>query len=176
MSGIAGEMAAAKIVEGYQHPQPKLCPPEMYRVMRLCWKMNPAERPSFSVLHDKLRTKSTMYYATRDLRKEFLRCNLGETHAWQRQRSVSIVGDEVSNRGDTLQLNFEYRHEMPEEQENKTQDLLSTADTESLREFDQEHDPSFQAVLSKSKSSLFRRKKKKEEKEKEPNSKFYVKK
>ena len=121
--------------------------------------MNPAKRPSFSVLHDKLRTKSTMYYATKEQMEEFSMCNLGETQAWQRQLLSC-------SRCDTLQLNFEYQHEMPkEEQENKTQDSQSTADMESLTKLDQdEQGPSLQSVKPTSKIiSFFRTKKKKKE-------------
>ena len=129
--------------------------------------MNPAKRPSFSVLHDKLRTKSMMYYATKEQMEEFSMCNLGETQAWQRQRSIRIVSDDVScSRCDTLQLNFEYQHEMPkEEQENKTQDSQSTADMESLTKLDQdEQGPSLQSAYFQNYQFFSERKKKRRKK------------
>uniref|UniRef100_A0A8C8E154 receptor protein-tyrosine kinase n=1 Tax=Oryzias sinensis TaxID=183150 RepID=A0A8C8E154_9TELE len=33
---------------GYQMPQPDFAPPEMYEIMRMCWNLEPTERPTFS--------------------------------------------------------------------------------------------------------------------------------
>uniref|UniRef100_A0A8C3NFH6 Tyrosine-protein kinase n=1 Tax=Geospiza parvula TaxID=87175 RepID=A0A8C3NFH6_GEOPR len=39
---------------GYRMPQPEQCPPELYELMRQCWKESPEERPTFDFLRSVL--------------------------------------------------------------------------------------------------------------------------
>jgi len=39
---------------GYRMDKPQMCSDEMYELMRQCWKENPTERPSFTVIRKQL--------------------------------------------------------------------------------------------------------------------------
>jgi hypothetical protein len=38
---------AEKVVDGYRLDKPKKCPDDVYTLMRACWDEDPAKRPSF---------------------------------------------------------------------------------------------------------------------------------
>ncbi|XP_013783997.1 mast/stem cell growth factor receptor kita-like [Limulus polyphemus] len=43
-----------KLKNGYRMEKPELCPDDVYNIMQDCWKEEPAERPDFTALVDKL--------------------------------------------------------------------------------------------------------------------------
>ncbi|KAI1231199.1 hypothetical protein IHE44_0008136 [Lamprotornis superbus] len=54
--GMTNPEVIQNLERGYRMPQPDNCPPELYELMRQCWKESPEERPTFefmkSVLED----------------------------------------------------------------------------------------------------------------------------
>ncbi|OPJ71726.1 tyrosine-protein kinase Lck [Patagioenas fasciata monilis] len=54
--GMTNPEVIQNLERGYRMPQPDNCPPELYELMRQCWKERPEERPTFeymkSVLED----------------------------------------------------------------------------------------------------------------------------
>ena len=60
---LNGEQSAVYIMEGGRLDKPPGCPLDMYSVMRACWRELPEDRPSFTSLYDKLKSKSNIYYS-----------------------------------------------------------------------------------------------------------------
>jgi len=48
--GMTNAEVLSQIEKGYRHPQPAICPPEMYEIMLSCWHKNAEERPTFDHL------------------------------------------------------------------------------------------------------------------------------
>jgi hypothetical protein len=42
------------VLAGHRLEQPKLCPDEVYEVMKQCWSDNPKERPSMKEIEEKI--------------------------------------------------------------------------------------------------------------------------
>lgn len=60
-ASLPGEQTAVYVVEGGRLDKPSECPPDLYQLMRNCWKENPQRRPTFTQLHEQLRIKSCAY-------------------------------------------------------------------------------------------------------------------
>ncbi|XP_036252826.1 tyrosine-protein kinase Lck isoform X3 [Molothrus ater] len=52
--GMTNPEVIQNLERGYRMPQPEQCPPELYELMRQCWKENPEERPTFDFLRSVL--------------------------------------------------------------------------------------------------------------------------
>jgi serine/threonine protein kinase len=61
-SSLSGEQTAVYVVEGGRLDKPPGCPPDLFAIMRSCWRRKAEDRPSFAHLSDKLRSKSSIYY------------------------------------------------------------------------------------------------------------------
>ena len=61
-ASLSGEQTAVYVTEGGRLDKPPRCPPDLYSMMKKCWRDDPDERPSFSQLYDKLKSKSSIYY------------------------------------------------------------------------------------------------------------------
>lgn len=53
----------SKISNGYRMPIPRGCPPVVARIMKACWHVDPAKRPSFLLITTLLTTKVQMAQA-----------------------------------------------------------------------------------------------------------------
>ncbi|XP_062392795.1 macrophage colony-stimulating factor 1 receptor 1 [Sardina pilchardus] len=42
------------IQDGYQMSQPDFAPPEMYTIMKMCWNLEPTQRPTFSTIGERI--------------------------------------------------------------------------------------------------------------------------
>lgn len=58
---LPGEQTAVYVAEGGRLDRPSDCPPDLYQVMRNCWKENPQRRPTFAQLHEQIKVKSCAY-------------------------------------------------------------------------------------------------------------------
>lgn len=52
--GLNNREVVEKLEKNYRHPQPSICPDNLYDVMLDCWNKTPAERPSFENLRKTL--------------------------------------------------------------------------------------------------------------------------
>ncbi|XP_057896264.1 tyrosine-protein kinase Lck isoform X4 [Melospiza georgiana] len=52
--GMTNPEVIQNLERGYRMPQPEQCPPELYELMRQCWKESPEERPTFDFLRSVL--------------------------------------------------------------------------------------------------------------------------
>nr|XP_033321453.1 vascular endothelial growth factor receptor 1-like [Megalopta genalis] len=52
--GMEAEIQYQKLIEGYRMEQPEYATPEVYEIMRQCWKAKPTLRPSFTELVDSI--------------------------------------------------------------------------------------------------------------------------
>ncbi|XP_006873403.1 PREDICTED: tyrosine-protein kinase Srms [Chrysochloris asiatica] len=52
--GMTNHETLQQISRGYRLPRPAACPAEVYALMLECWKSSPEERPTFTVLQEKL--------------------------------------------------------------------------------------------------------------------------
>ncbi|XP_078038597.1 PDGF- and VEGF-receptor related [Augochlora pura] len=52
--GMEAEIQYQKLIEGYRMEQPEYATPEVYDIMRQCWKAKPTLRPSFTELVDSI--------------------------------------------------------------------------------------------------------------------------
>lgn len=48
--GMTNSEVLSQLERGYRHPQPAVCPSEMYEIMLSCWKKSAEERPTFDHL------------------------------------------------------------------------------------------------------------------------------
>jgi len=55
--GDSAVIATHRVIEGERMKIPASCPPVLMRVMELCWKENPVDRPNFSEIVDMLKEK-----------------------------------------------------------------------------------------------------------------------
>ncbi|ELT99444.1 hypothetical protein CAPTEDRAFT_172510 [Capitella teleta] len=59
---MSSEQATMYVIEGGRLDKPVGCSPDLYSIMKQCWRELPEERPSFTALYDKLKSKSSIYY------------------------------------------------------------------------------------------------------------------
>ncbi|KAK2170645.1 hypothetical protein LSH36_1g02002 [Paralvinella palmiformis] len=59
---LTGEQSAVYIMEGGRLEKPAGCPVDLFSLMKVCWRELPEDRPSFTALYDKLKSKSSIYY------------------------------------------------------------------------------------------------------------------
>ena len=57
--GMTNPQVVQAVKTGYRMPAPKVCPEQVYKVMRECWKDDAARRPTFEVLQGRLKQLST---------------------------------------------------------------------------------------------------------------------
>ncbi|XP_045699702.1 tyrosine-protein kinase FRK [Phyllostomus hastatus] len=50
-SGMTGAQVIHMLSQNYRLPQPPECPEQLYKIMMMCWKAEPKERPTFETLH-----------------------------------------------------------------------------------------------------------------------------
>ena len=62
-TSLSGEQTAIYVSEGGRLDKPPRCAPDLAAMMKSCWRDRPDERPSFAILYDKLKSKSSIYYA-----------------------------------------------------------------------------------------------------------------
>ena len=62
-STLSAEQAAVYVTEGGRLDKPTGCSPDLFAVIRSCWRDSPDERPSFSIFYEKLKSKSSIYYS-----------------------------------------------------------------------------------------------------------------
>ncbi|ESO04667.1 hypothetical protein HELRODRAFT_78992, partial [Helobdella robusta] len=62
--GMSNCEVIAQLDRGYRHPKPPSCSPEMYEIMKMCWKKEPEERPTFEYLYSVMDDFSVATQAT----------------------------------------------------------------------------------------------------------------
>ena len=63
-SSLSAEQTAVYVTEGGRLDKPPGCALDLFTMMKSCWREFADERPSFSVLYDKLKSKSSVYYSS----------------------------------------------------------------------------------------------------------------
>lgn len=58
------EQVAVYVTEGGKLEKPPGCAPDLWSMMKSCWKLSPSDRPTFAMLQDKIKGKSSVYYAS----------------------------------------------------------------------------------------------------------------
>lgn len=62
-STLTAEQAAVYVTEGGRLDKPTGCSPDLFAVIRSCWRDSPDDRPSFAAFYEKLKSKSSIYYS-----------------------------------------------------------------------------------------------------------------
>lgn len=58
------EQVALYVTEGGRLEKPPQCAPDLWSMMKNCWKQHPGDRPTFAMLQDKIKGKSSIYYVS----------------------------------------------------------------------------------------------------------------
>lgn len=58
------EQVALYVTEGGKLEKPPGCAPDLWSMMKNCWKLHPGDRPAFAALQDKIKGKSSIYYVS----------------------------------------------------------------------------------------------------------------
>ena len=61
---MSAEQAAVYVFDGGRLDRPPSSAPDIYAMMKSCWRASPSDRPSFAMLHDKIKGKSSIYYVS----------------------------------------------------------------------------------------------------------------
>jgi len=59
---LSGEQTVLYVTEGGRLDKPSNSPSDIFSLMKSCWRENPADRPSFDQIREKLKSKSSIYY------------------------------------------------------------------------------------------------------------------
>jgi hypothetical protein len=59
--GLSNAAVIEQVQNGYRLPPPEDCPEDMYKIMGQCWASEPAARPTFEELAEKLEAMGTKY-------------------------------------------------------------------------------------------------------------------
>ncbi len=59
---LTAEQTAIYVTEGGRLEKPAGCSPDIYALMKCCWRPRPEERPTFAILYDRMKGKSNLYY------------------------------------------------------------------------------------------------------------------
>ena len=63
-ANMAPEQVAVFVTEGGRLEKPPGCSPDLFAIIKSCWRHHPEERPTSASLYDTLRSKSSLYYGT----------------------------------------------------------------------------------------------------------------
>ena len=63
-SSIPIEHVGTYVVDGGRLEKPPGCALDLWSMMKICWREKPTDRPSFTLLHDKIKGKSSIYYVS----------------------------------------------------------------------------------------------------------------
>lgn len=63
-SSLGVEQVAVYVSEGGKLDKPPGCAPDLWSMMKSCWKPSPNDRPTFAMLQDKIKGKSSIYYVS----------------------------------------------------------------------------------------------------------------
>lgn len=63
-ASMSPEQVAVFVIDGGRLEKPPGCSPDLFTIIRTCWRHLPDERPTSASLYDTLKSKSSLYYGT----------------------------------------------------------------------------------------------------------------
>ena len=71
-ASLSAEQVAVYVTEGGRLDKPPGCSPDLFSIIKNCWRHLPDERPSAASLYDTLKSKSSLYYGPVGLRPRII--------------------------------------------------------------------------------------------------------